>query len=91
MRSAYFGLLMDGSLIVHPAVMQIEEIPGPTSAPTLTVISGLGAGRILARQSGLHVLEYSGAKEQSARAVARVRLSHTPDHVPDAGAPRQAT
>jgi hypothetical protein len=53
------------------------------------VISGFGAARILARETGLHVLEYAAPAEQPARAVARVRVAATPDDAPDEGPLRQ--
>lgn len=59
--------------------MLIDLVAGAASAPTLAVISGFGAARLLSRGAGLHVLEYSSAKDQAARAVGRVRLAPTPD------------
>ncbi|MBA2302054.1 MAG: hypothetical protein H0W08_05420, partial [Acidobacteria bacterium] len=39
--------------------MQIEERPGARGDPSLAVISGFGAARVLSRETGLHVLEYT--------------------------------
>ena len=62
--------------------MQWEEIPSTSSSPTMAVVSGFGAARILAGEAGLHVLEYGSSNEESARAVARVRMAQTPASVP---------
>lgn len=59
--------------------MLFDHVSGAASGPTLAVVSGFGAARILSREAGLHVLEYPSALEQSARAAARVRVAPTPD------------
>jgi ATP-dependent Clp protease ATP-binding subunit ClpC len=69
--------------------MQIDEVTGAASCTSLAVISGFGAARILARETGLHVLEYAAPAEEPARAVARVRVAATPDDAPDEGPLRQ--
>lgn len=63
--------------------MLIEFVSGPPPSPALAIISGFGASRILSREAGLHVLEYSDTKEQVSRAVARVRVAPTPDGASD--------
>jgi ATP-dependent Clp protease ATP-binding subunit ClpC len=71
--------------------MQWEEIPRTSpSAPTLAVISGFGAARVLEREADLHVLEYENSNDESARAVARVKVVPTPDTLPDAPAEKRA-
>ena len=62
--------------------MQWEEIPSTSSSPAMAVVSGFGAARILAGEAGLHVLEYGSSNEESARAVARVRMTPTPASLP---------
>ena len=56
--------------------------------PALVVVSGFGAARILGRDAGLHLLEYEDAREEAARAVARVKIAPTPPTLPDAPAQR---
>jgi ATP-dependent Clp protease ATP-binding subunit ClpC len=68
-------------------MMHVDELSGATA---LIVISGFGASRILSTEVGLHVLDYMGPREQSARAVARVRLAATPDQIPEDDGPRHA-
>jgi ATP-dependent Clp protease ATP-binding subunit ClpC len=69
--------------------MQWDIVPGASSTPSLAVVSGFGAARILGREAGLHVLEYEDAREESARAAARVRVAPTPAVVPDAAEERR--
>jgi ATP-dependent Clp protease ATP-binding subunit ClpC len=71
--------------------MQIEEVQVHSSSmPGCLVVSGFGAGRTLAAEAGLHLLEYESSREESARAVARVRVAATPDEVPEAPDRRKA-
>ena len=58
--------------------MLLEQV-----TPALVIVSGFGVKRILDRESGLHVLEYDGSNEESARAVARVKVAATPDTLSD--------
>jgi ATP-dependent Clp protease ATP-binding subunit ClpC len=69
--------------------MQWDDQPRSPASPPLVVVSGFGAARILGREVGLHVLEYEGAREESARAVARVRVAATPAVVPDSAPGKQ--
>ncbi len=66
--------------------MQIQEMTDGAAASTLAVISGFGVARILSQEAGLHVLEDTGAREQPARPVARVRFASTPDDLPETAA-----
>ena len=69
--------------------MQWDDIPRPAPhLPALVVVSGFGAARILGRDAGLHLLEYEDAREEAARAVARVKIAPTPPTLPDAPAQR---
>jgi hypothetical protein len=58
--------------------MQWEDLPPRPGSPALAVVSGFGVARILAAEAGLHTLEYEGARDEIARAVARVRVAPTP-------------
>ena len=69
--------------------MQWDDVLRPAPhLPALVVVSGFGAARILGRDAGLHLLEYEDAREEAARAVARVKIAPTPPTLPDAPAPR---
>ncbi len=69
--------------------MQWDDLPRPApQVPALVVVSGFGAARILGRDAGLHLLEYEDAREEAARAVARVKIAPTPSTLPDAPAQR---
>jgi ATP-dependent Clp protease ATP-binding subunit ClpC len=70
--------------------MQWNELPRQGSSPVLAVVSGFGAARILRPEAGLHLLEYEDAREESARAAARVRIAATPAVLPDIPSERQA-
>ena len=67
-----------------------NELPRHGSSPVLAVVSGFGAARILRPEAGLHLLEYEDAREESARAAARVRIAATPAILPDIPSERQA-
>jgi ATP-dependent Clp protease ATP-binding subunit ClpC len=58
--------------------MQWEDLPPRPGSPALAVVSGFGVARILAAEAGLHTLEFEGARDEIARAVARVRVAPTP-------------
>ena len=63
--------------------MHWQDIQAGASQPLIAVLSGFGVHRILEGEVGLHVLEYERSTEESARAVARVRVVPTPDELPE--------
>jgi ATP-dependent Clp protease ATP-binding subunit ClpC len=80
----------------HKRHMQISELPaGPAPGnPSLLLIAGFGAHRVLLRECGLHVLELELADGHTGanRATARVRLAVTPlGDVPAAKLPSALT
>ena len=70
--------------------MQWEDVGTPSCGAAMVVVSGFGAARILARECGLHVLEYELPDASLARAVARVRTAPTPATLPDDPAAKHA-
>jgi hypothetical protein len=70
--------------------MQWEDVGSPSCGAAIVVVSGFGAARILARECGLHVLEYESPDASVARAVARVRTVATPAMLPDDPAAKHA-
>jgi ATP-dependent Clp protease ATP-binding subunit ClpC len=63
--------------------MHWQDIQTESKQPIVAVLAGFGVHRILAREVGLHVLEYERASEQLGRAVARVRVVATPEPLPE--------
>ncbi len=64
--------------------MQISEVQGAVKQGPVLLISGFGAYRALARETGLHVLETPGDGKAASRIPARVRIAPAPfgEHSP---------
>ncbi len=58
--------------------MQISEVPGRAKEPAIVLISGFGAYRALARETGLHLLETPDGDKGAGRVTARVRVVPAP-------------
>ncbi len=58
--------------------MQLSEIPGRAKEPAILLISGFGAHRALAQETGLHVLETPDGDKNAGRVTARVRVVPAP-------------
>lgn len=69
--------------------MQLSDVEGGGAIVTLLVISGFGAARLLAREEGLHVLDYEDG-EEAGRTIARVTVRATPAVLPELPGERYA-
>ncbi len=58
--------------------MQISEVPGRAGDAPILLVSGFGAHRALARETGLHVLEPPSGAKNAPRLTARVRVAPAP-------------